>query len=282
MAWVEIDTRCQKVLKKNFPGSIGFQDVKKISYATYKSILRNRNIRDRRIDIVSGGFPCQPYSVAGQRAGEDDDRALWPEMFRVIREFQPTWVVAENVPGLISMGLDQVLSDLESAGYACQTLIIPACAVNALHRRDRVWIVAYANGKRSGVSKGDKSSGQNGEYTRTLQPEAIRCKNGETYPKGIRADSFCHDTNQRRWQNGGYGEGTEEQKGQKHEHRYAIGGLDRPAIWQPDDMSDLLREAYGLPGRVDRNKRIKALGNAIVPQIAFEIFKAIAIAESQL
>ena len=101
---------------------------------------------DFTVDILTGGFPCQPFSVAGKRAGTDDDRHLWPEMFRVIKEFHPRWVIAENVRGLINiengMAFEQVCLDLESIGYTVQAYIIPACAVDAPHRRDRVWIVA--------------------------------------------------------------------------------------------------------------------------------------------
>lgn len=97
----------------------------------------------RTVDVVSGGFPCQPFSVAGKRRGKEDDRFLWPEMLRIIKELRPAWVVGENVAGIISMAIDQVLSDLESIGYTCQAFVIPACAVDAPHRRDRCAIVAY-------------------------------------------------------------------------------------------------------------------------------------------
>ena len=94
------------------------------------------------IDVITGGFPCQPFSLAGKRAGEEDDRHLWPEMYRLVAELRPAWVIGENVFGHISMGLDQVLSDLESLDYTCRPFVVPACAVDAPHRRDRLWIVA--------------------------------------------------------------------------------------------------------------------------------------------
>jgi DNA (cytosine-5)-methyltransferase 1 len=104
----------------------------------------------RGVDLITGGFPCQPFSVAGKRRGAADDRAIWPQMFRVIKEARPAWVLGENVPGLIPMELDNVLSDMEGIGYATRTFVIPACAVDARHRRDRLWIVgrridAYAD-----------------------------------------------------------------------------------------------------------------------------------------
>lgn len=108
-------------------------DIRKLDGTNYRGIY-----------LLTGGFPCQPFSCAGKRRGAADDRALWPEMFRVIAESEPTWCLAENVPGIIGMELDRVLSDLEGIGYETGTLVIPACAVDAPHRRDRVWIVAHA------------------------------------------------------------------------------------------------------------------------------------------
>ena len=131
---VENDPFCQKVLEKNFPETKRYGDIYEFKGEKYRGT----------IDIISGGFPCQPFSVAGKQKGKEDDRYLWPEMFRVIQEIRPTWVVAENVTGIISMGLDKTISDLESVGYEVQAFVIPACAVGAWHRRDRVWIVAYS------------------------------------------------------------------------------------------------------------------------------------------
>lgn len=129
---VEIDRDCRKVLKKHWPR------VKK-----YKDIKNVKNLES--VDLICGGFPCQPYSIAGKRRGADDDRALWPEMFRIIQEARPAWIIGENVPGILSMEIEKVLSDLESIGFDTQPFVIPACAVNAPHRRDRVWIIAYSD-----------------------------------------------------------------------------------------------------------------------------------------
>jgi DNA (cytosine-5)-methyltransferase 1 len=132
---VEKDEWCRKILAKNFSQSKQFADIKDFNGNEYKGT----------IDVISGGFPCQPFSVAGQRKGKDDDRYLWEEMLRVVAEIKPTYVVGENVTGIIGLALDTVLSDLETQGYTTETFIIPACSKNAWHRRDRVWIVAYAN-----------------------------------------------------------------------------------------------------------------------------------------
>src|SRR5215831_16662165 len=134
----EIDRFCQAVLRKNFPGVPIHDDVRTLAAEHVPG----------PVDLLTGGFPCQPVSVAGQRRGDADDRWLWPEMARVVGEVRPRYVLAENVPGLIGMALDGCLADLEGLGYACRAVIVPACAVGAWHRRDRVWIVAHAAGVR--------------------------------------------------------------------------------------------------------------------------------------
>jgi DNA (cytosine-5)-methyltransferase 1 len=129
----------QKVLKHHFPKSISYEDITKTDFSIHRG----------SIDIISGGFPCQPYSNAGKRLGKEDDRHLWPQMLRAIREVQPSWVVGENVRGLTNwnggMVFDEVQADLEAEGYEVTPFLLPACAVNAPHRRDRIWFVAYSN-----------------------------------------------------------------------------------------------------------------------------------------
>jgi DNA-cytosine methyltransferase len=133
VVFCEQDKFCHKVLNKNFPGVPIEPDIKTFDGTKYAGAF-----------ILTGGFPCQPFSCAGKRKGAEDDRALWPEMFRVIQEVRPRWIIGENVAGFIGMGLDSCISDLEREGYAVQAFIIPACAVNAPHRRDRVWIVGHS------------------------------------------------------------------------------------------------------------------------------------------
>ena len=132
----------RKVLKYHFPKSICYEDIKKTDFTKHRG----------KIDIISGGFPCQPYSNAGKRKGKEDDRHLWPEMLRVIREVQPRFVVGENVSGLLTwnngMVFHEIITDLENEGYETQAFLIPACATNAPHRRDRIWFVAHT--KRNG------------------------------------------------------------------------------------------------------------------------------------
>lgn len=156
---------CQAVLKKHWPQSKIYGDIKKI---TEKQLFadsgskecgrrvsqepRQESVEAGDIHILTGGFPCQPFSQAGKRRGTEDNRYLWPEMFRIIQLANPDWVVAENVRGLTTwndgMVLEQVCSDLESQGYEVQPIIIPACATNAPHRRERVWIIANRAGDR--------------------------------------------------------------------------------------------------------------------------------------
>jgi len=139
VAFCEIEKFPQQVLKKHWPDVPIFEDVRTLNADGLG-----------RIDCIVGGYPCQPFSVAGERRGAEDDRHLWPEMYRLVASIRPRWVIAENVAGHINMGLDEVLSDLESEEYTAVPLVIPACAVDAPHRRDRVWIVAHAKGHRYG------------------------------------------------------------------------------------------------------------------------------------
>lgn len=135
--WADYPT---KVLEKHWPNVPRWRDIKTLTGGSFYD-----RTGFRTVDVISGGFPCQPFSVAGKRRGKEDDRYLWPEMLRVVQDLRPTWVIGENVAGIVNMALDTVLSDLESIGYTCQALIIPACATDAAHRRDRCAIVSYNN-----------------------------------------------------------------------------------------------------------------------------------------
>lgn len=271
---VEIDPFCRSVLQKNFPNAKRYTDIKHFDGSDFAG----------KIDIISGGFPCQPFSVAGQRKGQTDDRALWGEMLRVIREIRPAWVVGENVAGIISMELDTVLADLEGIGYTCQAFVIPACAVNALHRRDRVWIVANSQStiskqprlsrqRRAGHSDDGGGNGgtfANSDRERQQQPERIVAEIGRRVEySDQRADSNAYGTGCKEFDLPAVAERP------RLDPRFSAFGT---VEWQPNDTSDLLRTAYGVPGRVDRRgARIKSLGNAIVPQVAFNIYQAISI-----
>lgn len=154
--WADYPT---KVLEKHWPDVPRWRDIRTL---TGESFYEKTGIRT--VDVISGGFPCQPFSVAGKRRGKEDDRYLWPEMLRVISELRPTWVFGENVAGIVNMALDQVYADLENEGYTVQALIIPACAVDAPHRRDRCAILAYANCRRYIHREIEKHSAETREY----------------------------------------------------------------------------------------------------------------------
>jgi DNA (cytosine-5)-methyltransferase 1 len=154
----------RKVLKHHFPNAKQYEDIKDFNATEYRG----------RIDVLSGGFPCQPFSTAGLRKGTEDERHLWPEMLRVIGECQPRWVVGENVRGLVSWSnglvLETCYSDLEALGYSVQSFIIPACATGAPHRRDRVWIVANSDNSRTNERLRDNGIGEKENQGRQEQP----------------------------------------------------------------------------------------------------------------
>ena len=135
VAMCEKDPYCRKILAKHWPDLTIHEDIRNLDGKKYRN----------SIDLVAGGFPCQPFSVAGKRKGSDDDRHLWPEMRRVIQEAKPRWVIGENVFGFINMALDDVQADLEREHYEVRKFVLPAVAVDAKHRRDRIFLVAYSN-----------------------------------------------------------------------------------------------------------------------------------------
>jgi len=234
---VEIDPYCQAILAKHFPQAQRFRNIKR--FRSCKTLTP--------VDVITGGFPCQPFSVAGKRCGTADDRYLWPEMRRVIEEVRPRWVVAENVPGLIKLALDQVLSDLEALGYTVGAVTIPACAVDAPHRRERLWIVGYAESSQRGLSTQSRTDDLESQRSGADVAHAAQ-QRGQRRPMGPRQA---------------------EPQG-PHER---VAGLRR---WEPEP--GVGRVAHGVPHRVDR---LKALGNAIVPQIAEEIGRMILAVEQE-
>lgn len=155
-----------KVLEQHWPDVPRWRDIREL---TKESFFERTGLQT--VDLVSGGFPCQPFSVAGKRVGTDDDRYLWPEMLRVIQELQPAWVIGENVPGIINLALDQVLASLEASGYETAALIIPACGVDAWHKRERVCIVAYTDHRKC-IMCGDR------QFQTATKTCGIRADNG--------------------------------------------------------------------------------------------------------
>lgn len=287
IGFCEIDKYCQKVLAKNFlsnsdpnrrwtnreRGSVAEiqENGKNLGVSASESNPRIfGNIFDldgtqfRGVDLITGGFPCQPFSVAGKRRGAADDRAIWPEMLRVINEARPTWVLGENVPGIIQMELDNVLSDLEGIGYATRAFVIPACAVDAKHRRDRPWIVAHSLSDNNQRTKrgGNGVSGEipkfgGKKYCSTGEP----CRTGKQIRRSTLHGHEIPDPSS---------EGLEGQRQIACGTGTELNNTGDYCRWIPEP--DVGRVAHGIPSRVDR---LKALGNAIVPQVAYEILKAI-------
>ena len=180
--WADYPT---KILEKHWPDVPKWRDIRTL---TGDSFYGKTGLRT--VDVISGGFPCQPFSQAGKRMGQDDDRYLWPEMLRVIREICPVWVIGENVPGIINLALDTVLSDLESESYEAQPFIIPACGVDAPHRRDRVCILAHAvNGgramRRHRELQNAGTDGEKGSDNRGRTTAAIAGERGQDKPAAI-------------------------------------------------------------------------------------------------
>jgi DNA (cytosine-5)-methyltransferase 1 len=179
--WADYPT---KVLEKHWPGVPRWRDIRTLTGDGFYARTGRRSAT-----VISGGFPCQPFSVAGKRRGKEDDRYLWPEMCRVISEIRPAWVIGENVPGIVNLALDTVLSDLESEGYTCQTFIIPAAGVGAPHRRDRIAIVAYSTGTRTRDQAG--TTGMQGWNISKAGTKIIRQKDGTAGTSRI--DTAGHD-----------------------------------------------------------------------------------------
>ena len=217
VAFCERDKFCKSVLAARWPNVRIYDDVRTIETDDLPAI-----------ELVHGGYPCQPFSQAGKRAGHADERHLWPAMLRVVQELRPAWVVGENVTGHIAIGLDAVCDDLETAGYAVRPVVLPACAAGAPHTRERVFVLAHAKG--NGL---ERPTRENREPT-----GSERSKSGmDALGGGARV------------------------------RRDGCGWGVKPGMGRVVD---------GLSAGMDRRERLKALGNAVVPQQAYPIFAAIA------
>jgi DNA (cytosine-5)-methyltransferase 1 len=272
VAFCEKDKFCRQVLAKHWPDLTIHEDVRDLDGKEYANA----------IDVVCGGFPCQPFSIAGKRAGKDDDRHLWPEMLRVIKESNPTWVIGENVSGFIRMALDDVCLDLESAGYEVQPFVLPACAVDAHHRRDRVWILARSLADTHGSWELQQKRREQKErgwtcYSREIVAythprlcheslEEVRSRRDAASSRGQDVAYAIDERLQRREGSGDF----ERERPNAIEQSTRRSDASRGQDWPTEP--DVGRVAYGIPNRVDR---IKSLGNAVVPPLVAQIGRLI-------
>ena len=285
-AFVECDKFCQKVLKKNFPGIPIYEDVKEFK-------PNEENIKPQ---IITAGTPCQPFSQAGLQKGKDDDRNLWSETLRIIKESRPTWFIGENVPGIVKLYLDTILKDLESENYSVRCFNIPAVSVGLKHQRQRIWIVAYSESEWSGKSK-ELDKEKRFEESNTTQSDSGsadvpnsnegHAQAGRKRQRGIREESegqrlssdvasfretlsnsnkkglerlnVCSSTiKTKRKQTNIRTENSKSEYGQEN-------------WWQT--QSEILRSVDGISSELDKNRtnRLKALGNSLCPQIIYLI-----------
>lgn len=252
----------RQVLHYHFPNSISYEDITKTDFTIHRG----------NIDILTGGFPCQPYSSAGKRLGKDDERHLWPHMLRAIQEIEPTYVVGENVRGLTNWNggvvFEEVCADLESCGYEVQPILLPACAVGAPHRRDRVWFVAT------------NSNNTSAKYTIQTRRDLPTSK----------IDSrTTTNTENNRFKQFGISRQISHKKeisgNKRSEFRIPIETIDNgyKSNWHNfPTQSPICGGNDGLPSQLDgitfskwRQESIKGYGNAIVPQVAYQIFNVI-------
>jgi DNA (cytosine-5)-methyltransferase 1 len=254
----------QKVLKHYWPKAESFNDITKSDFTKYANT----------IDILTGGFPCQPYSSAGQRKGKEDERHLWPHMLRAIQEISPRYIVGENVRGLLNwnggMVFDEVCVDLENNGYQVAPVVIPACGVNAPHQRERIWFIAS--------NTEFKSTRSNPRTNKEKKANVRRENTGDVF------GTFCSN-----------GDVTDTNSGQSKQSTFDC-GMGRvkeshaKGSWVVfPTQSPICGRNDGIPTELDgitfpkwRQESMKAFGNAIVPQVAFEIFKAIQMCDDSL
>lgn len=258
----DIEPFCETVLKYSFKGAIHYGDIKTTDFTVWRG----------KIDVLTGGFPCQPFSTAGKRKGTADNRYLWPEMLRVIREIRPRWVVGENVLGIVNwdggLVFEQVHADLEAEEYEVQAFVLPACSVGAPHLRYRVWFVAHANSNRQRVGK-DKQ---------IIIPGSC----GSPHISSCSEDGVTPNSNSKRCQECNVAEKPNNEKIWYRKNSQHVQGWSRFPTKSP-----ICSRRNGFPIPMDgitfskwRSESIKAYGNAIVPQVAYRIFDTINMYES--
>ena len=256
VAMCEKDPYCRKILAKHWPDLTIHEDIRNLDGKRYAE----------SIDLVCGGFPCQPFSVAGKRKGTNDDRHLWPEMLRVIKESRPRWVIGENVFGFINMALDDVQADLEREHYEVRKFVLPAVAVDAKHRRDRIILIAYSNSP----AVWDRTERQE------IGRDHLQAGRKAITPNDGTAQSLA-DTQSERVQGLWSGREQEPHAHERQELPMCESQRPRPAYWEAEPCVG--RVADGVPNRVDR---IRGLGNAVVPQLIQAIGELVIEADKEM
>jgi DNA (cytosine-5)-methyltransferase 1 len=258
VASCEINDFGNKLLEYYWPQAYHHRDIHTLTGQILKDEIQQRFGADWKADgtILTGGFPCQPYSTAGKRLGKEDERHLWPEMLRVIREVQPEWIVGENVRGLVSWSgglvFEEVWADLEAIGYEVQPFVLPAASVNAPHKRERIWFIAYSDSWRLERAETERWNGKYVERSSSINTANANSrrqpseKHWQEKPRWASKKSVPND-----WSN------------------FPI----EPAVCSRNDGISERLVSITFPKW--RNESIKAAGNAIVPQVAYQIFKAI-------
>ena len=271
---VEKDDYANKILGKHWPNVPRWEDIKDVTIHT----VREAGI-EHAPTVLSGGFPCQPFSCAGQRRGAEDDRYLWPEMLRVVQELRPAWVIGENVAGLVSLALDDVLTDLERAGYSCRAFLLPAAGVGAPHMRDRVFIVAHSARElshRSGGARHRRAEPTDGSPADGPDPLRPGCEKLDAPAVAAAPGHGARGTDSRDVLHPHFSLREPERQDRR------MGRFAQPVSWGEGEMpfpvleSGVCGVADGISHRVDR---LRCLGNAVVPQQVYPIFQAIAAIE---
>jgi len=254
-AFCDIEKYPRQVLQKHWPHVKQYEDIKELNYERLKADGIDS------IDIITGGYPCQPFSIAGRQKGEEDPRHLWPEYFRLVKELRPTWVIGENVSGHIKLGLDTVIEDLESEDYSVRPFSISASSIGANHQRERIWILAHS--RRSQWPRAELR-GENENETR--QENANQFERSSSTSE-VDVANTNDERLQRQWQS--RNQFTPRFNSSRESSEEGQGTVGQ-GWWESEP--NMGRVAHGIPKRVDR---LKSLGNSLVPQIPYYIGKTI-------
>ena len=271
VAFCEIEDFPRKVLTKHWPNVPIYGDIKELNYDRLKA---DGIISDtKNIDILTGGYPCSPFSISGLKKGEEDPRYLWPEMFRLVKELRPSFIIGENVAHHIKLGLDTVLQDLESEGYSTSPISVSAASVGAVHQRERIWIVAHLEDTRRSLWPRAEQQGENENETRQenanqFERSSSSSKSNVANTQGDRllsgSGEICGGESE--WLHGN----EKANRNQVRSETSSRGGFQREISWSRwwESEPNVGRVAHGVPKRVDR---LKGLGNSVVPAIPYYI-----------